>query len=297
MIIGFLGKGGSGKSTLSHLYTRYLLSKGKTVLAIDSDHNMDLTYNLGVDNDSFPYFGTDGTAFMLENFGENGMNYETHVYSDLFRQSVHPEFSLSPEDKFTKKYSRQVSDKLKVMSSGPHNDIILHGNRCSHSLSTPLKVYLPFLKLREDESVVVDMIASSDAAATGIPTGFSFAIVSVEPTIHSVKAAEQIMEHLSFFNVPHGYVINKSTNKDEDSVFIKSHLGTDPLTAFEFNADMSKPENHLPEKFSEQLEDIYKHVSDFISENGDNRKSLSTEKISRNKTYKEETMSKKKVLC
>jgi CO dehydrogenase maturation factor len=297
MIIGFLGKGGSGKSTLSHLYTRYLLSKGKTVLAIDSDHNMDLTYNLGVTDDSFPYFGTDGTSFLLENFGQNGMNYDTHVYSDLFRQSVHPEFSLSPEDKFTKKYSKQMTDNLKVMSSGPHNDIILHGNRCSHSLSTPLKVYLPFLKLKDDESVVVDMIASSDAAATGIPTGFSFAIVSVEPTIHSVKAARQIMEHLSFFNVPHGYVINKSTNKDEDSDFIKSHLDTEPITVFEFNANMSKPENHLPENFPGQLESIYNHVSSFVSKNGDNRKSLSTEKISRNKTYKDEILSKKKVCC
>mgnify|MGYP003893631969 CR=1 FL=1 len=47
MKIAFIGKGGSGKSTVSWLATQMLVSEGRKVLAIDADHNMDLVSLLG----------------------------------------------------------------------------------------------------------------------------------------------------------------------------------------------------------------------------------------------------------
>lgn len=52
MKIAFVGKGGSGKSSLSWLFVKTLESSGSDVLAIDADHNMDLTSNLGLDPDT-----------------------------------------------------------------------------------------------------------------------------------------------------------------------------------------------------------------------------------------------------
>jgi CO dehydrogenase maturation factor len=51
MKIVVMGKGGSGKSSLSWLLSKYI-SKSKKVVAIDADHNMDLTSNLGILVDS-----------------------------------------------------------------------------------------------------------------------------------------------------------------------------------------------------------------------------------------------------
>ncbi len=296
MIIGFLGKGGSGKSTLSHLFARHLASRGKSVLAIDSDHNMDLTYNLGVEEGSLPCFGKDGTAFLLENFGEGGMSFDSNVYSDLFRQEELPSFSLSPKDAFTERYSRQISDNLHVMSSGPHTDIVLHGNRCSHSLGTPLKVYLPLLELKENEAAVVDMIASSDAAATGIPTGFSFGVISVEPTVHSMKSAKQIMQHLEFFGVPHGYVINKSSDPEADARLVSEALGLDPIAMLPFDQALSRPDSAIPEAMKAGLSRIEDAVASCLAECGDNRKRLSIEKMRRNQAFKERLKAEQELL-
>jgi CO dehydrogenase maturation factor len=287
MIIGFLGKGGSGKSTLATLYTNHLVSKGESVLAIDADHNMDLSYNLSATED-FPYFGTLGTQFMLEHFGGGNKKYDIHVYSDLFRQDPLPVFTLGENaDMFTKTFTKKLHPNLSLMSSGPHNDIILHGNRCSHSLGTPLKVYLPLLELKENEHVVVDMIASSDAAATGIPTGFSFAYVATEPTVHSIKAAGQIIETLKFFDVPFGIVLNKSQDIESDSTLIEEKLGQKPIAVLKQSLH---PLNHT--EYSEDIQKLVEHAKKHIQTHGDKRKERSILKIQRNKEFKEQNITR-----
>lgn len=64
MKIAFVGKGGSGKSSVSWLAVKTLESMGSTVLAIDADHNMDLTSNLGLNPDTTPFMHTTERAFM-----------------------------------------------------------------------------------------------------------------------------------------------------------------------------------------------------------------------------------------
>jgi CO dehydrogenase maturation factor len=48
MKIAFVGKGGSGKTTISALFTRYLAAQGVPVLAIDADINQHLSEALGL---------------------------------------------------------------------------------------------------------------------------------------------------------------------------------------------------------------------------------------------------------
>lgn len=313
MIIGFLGKGGSGKSTLASLYTNFLLSKKQSVLAIDADHNMDFSYNLGITDEAFPYFGSTGTAFLLEHFGyDEDAEYaedepvsdpsiseltqpnSTRVYSDIFRQKNIPTFSIDTDtmDIFTKQYGKKIRENLLCISSGPHDEVILHGNKCSHSLGTPLKVYLPLLTLSTNEHVVVDMIASNDAAATSIPTGFTFAIISVEPTPHSIKAAKQIHETLEFFDVPHGYVLNKSRDTAKDTQMIIEQLHQEPISIVPLNNEIANPLFHsdhsnLSPDMVESMNKIFTHTQTYIEKHGDSRKTRSSEKMARNKKYKD----------
>lgn len=60
MTIGFFGKGGSGKTTTCFHFLESNKGRYESVLAIDGDHNMDLSYNLGV-QDIAPFVGSPGT--------------------------------------------------------------------------------------------------------------------------------------------------------------------------------------------------------------------------------------------
>jgi CO dehydrogenase maturation factor len=48
MKVAFIGKGGSGKTTLASLFTRYLAMQGVDVIAIDADINQHLGMALGL---------------------------------------------------------------------------------------------------------------------------------------------------------------------------------------------------------------------------------------------------------
>ncbi|MCK9360957.1 hypothetical protein M0Q28_01885 [Patescibacteria group bacterium] len=50
MIIGFFGKGGSGKTTTCFQFLQNVRDEYVETFAIDADHNMDLSYNLGVEH-------------------------------------------------------------------------------------------------------------------------------------------------------------------------------------------------------------------------------------------------------
>ena len=52
--IAFVGKGGSGKTTLAALFTRYLAELGHPVLAVDADINQHLGQALGLDEAAAP---------------------------------------------------------------------------------------------------------------------------------------------------------------------------------------------------------------------------------------------------
>ena len=204
MIIGFLGKGGSGKSTIATLWTKYLLEdKNNFVLAIDNDHNMDYKYNLVGDSYNDMNYMGDSLSEIFEEISISATSDVANIDEEYL-------FTLSPADKITTKYSVKLSDRnMRLMVSGPHSNDIMYGNSCSHSLTTPLKVYLPLLKLNKNEYCIVDEKAGTDGVGTGVTTGFNLTIVIAEATIHGIKSAKQIIQMLRFYNTPFIIAINK----------------------------------------------------------------------------------------
>jgi CO dehydrogenase maturation factor len=72
--IAFVGKGGSGKTTLSALFTRHLVELGRPVLAVDADINQHLGQALGLPDEqvrTIPPLGAELTWIKEYLRGEN----------------------------------------------------------------------------------------------------------------------------------------------------------------------------------------------------------------------------------
>jgi CO dehydrogenase maturation factor len=251
MILGFLGKGGSGKSSVSTQMALFLHKQGKTVLAVDADHNMDLSYNL-----------TAGNIPSMRFVSESLKDIQTfiklpagHKYSEAFLNDVEARFTLSPFDAVTATYTTKVKDGLYLMAAGPQTDTVMYGKACSHSLTTALKVYLPLLSLKENEMVVVDEKAGADGVTTGIVTGIDVGVIVCEPALHSIKTAKQIAELMDFYQTPYVFVGNKVSDS-EDKDFIEKELGVTPTTYLMQSSSVKRNPSDLVSEWQDELAEI-----------------------------------------
>lgn len=212
MKIAFLGKGGSGKSTMATAFVRELSARGYRVLAIDADYNMDLTYNLGVEPATF--LGND-PDFIKEYVSADRNGTFADALSLAKQRGVH--FSAFPPDEFTARMSHLMPENIRIMTAGPHTDRVRSQEACSHSLAAPLKVYLPLLKLTQNDAVVIDERAGTDPVATGILSGIDVAAIVQEPTPNSRRVAAQIADELKLANIPYFVVNNKELGLEADA--------------------------------------------------------------------------------
>ena len=258
MIIGFLGKGGSGKSSIATQMALSLRALGKGVFAIDADHNMDFAYNItggalpsGV---SCLGEGLDALRLML------GLREGDSCDKVFLEDPVDGHFSLNPADLYTQKYSCVVGDGLRLMMAGSQTDAVLYGKACSHILTTPLKIYLPLLEVDADSVVLVDEKAGADGVSTGIVTGIDVGVIVCEASLHSVKTARQIAELMDFFETPYVFVGNKVTS-DADREFITEHLGAVPVASFSDDTSIKRDPFSLVSAWYTAMMDVYKKIA------------------------------------
>lgn len=219
MKIAFVGKGGSGKSSVSWLAIKTLENIGSMVLAIDADHNMDLTSNLGLNPEKTPLMHKTNKAFM----GEVGLT-EDKEWSRILteKERALPTFTLSPADDYTQSISVKVSEGVSLVNVGLGSPEVLFSDKCAHGLSGPLKYYLGLLN-EKDNWVVVDSVAGTDMMNYGLYAGIDAVIGVVEPHRNSIKVFEQISDICEKTMISCYAVVNKPTQNDFYVSFVEKY--------------------------------------------------------------------------
>ncbi|TYC10536.1 ATP-binding protein [Actinomadura syzygii] len=225
-----MGKGGSGKTTLSSLFVRRLAGRGLPVVAVDADINQHLGVALGLDEDR---------AAKVPALGDRLTEIKEYLRGDNPRVSAASTMVKTTPPGAGSRLLRfrgddpihaagQEVDGVTLLATGPFNDDDL-GVACYHSKTGAVELYLNHLVDGPGEYVVVDMTAGADTFASGLFTRFDLMFLVAEPTRKGVGVYRQYTEYARDYDVAIRVVGNKVQTED-DVAYLRDHVGDDLLT-------------------------------------------------------------------
>ena len=226
MKIAFVGKGGSGKTTLSSLFVAYLAEAGAPVLAIDADINQHLAVALGATEEQALAWPTLGDNMALIKEYLRGDNPRITDAAAMIKTTPPGRGSrlVTPfeDNPIASACFRQLGGvRLGVTGQFDEDDL---GVSCYHSKVGAAELLLNHMVDDDSEYVVMDMTAGADAFASGLFTRFDVTFLVCEPTVRSVGVYKQYADYARDFGVRLVVVGNKVTDED-DVEFLRAQLG------------------------------------------------------------------------
>jgi len=195
MRTAFVGKGGSGKSTLAALFIDYLKKQEKRFLAVDADINQHLAELMDAKfKDELAVSKEENSKKVREYV--KGDNPQIEDQSNVVKSTPPGKGSnfvkLEEESIILSDLTTEYGDNW-FMHIGTYEKEGI-GASCYHTSLTSFENILSHLKLEEDEWLVSDMVAGTDAFANTLHTQFDLIVLVVEPTPEGVKVYEQYKE-------------------------------------------------------------------------------------------------------
>jgi CO dehydrogenase maturation factor len=228
----FVGKGGSGKTTLAALFTRFLTASSSVdpgaVLAVDADINQHLAVALGASEDE---------AALLPALGDHLDRIKEFLRGDnpLIRSASAMLKTTPPgrgsrvlgvagQNPLYRDLVREIGG-VRLAVTGPFAADDL-GVACYHSKVGAVELLLNHLLDGPGDYVVVDMTAGADSFASGLFTRFDLTFLVCEPTVRSVGVYRQYVGYARDHGVRVAVVGNKVDGAD-DVAFLREQVGDD----------------------------------------------------------------------
>ncbi|MEV5507639.1 ATP-binding protein [Streptomyces orinoci] len=238
MKIAFVGKGGSGKTTLSSLFIRHLAADRVPVIAVDADINQHLGAALGLDEAEAAELPAMGAQLSLIKEYLRGTNPRIPSAETMIKTTPPGEGSrllrVDEDNPVYRACARTVrlerGASVRLMATGPFTEADL-GVACYHSKVGAVELCLNHLVDGPGEYVVVDMTAGSDSFASGMFTRFDMTFLVAEPTRKGIAVYRQYKEYARDFGICLRVVGNKVQGQD-DLDFLREEAGDDLLTTF-----------------------------------------------------------------
>ncbi|MGW0602744.1 ATP-binding protein [Streptomyces sp. NPDC002644] len=254
MKIAFVGKGGSGKTTLSSLFVRHLAASQAPVIAVDADINQHLGAALGLDETEAAALPAMGQHLPLIKDYLRGTNPRITSAEAMIKTTPPGEGSrllrVREDNPVYAACARPVEldgGTVRLMVTGPFTEADL-GVACYHSKTGAVEMCLNHLVDGRDEYVVVDMTAGSDSFASGMFTRFDMTFLVAEPTRKGVSVYRQYKEYARDFGVSLKVVGNKVQGPD-DLDFLREQVGDDLLVTVGHSDWVRAMEKGRPPRF------------------------------------------------
>jgi CO dehydrogenase maturation factor len=252
MKIAFIGKGGSGKTTISSLFARYLAEQQLPVLAVDADINQHLAQALGMEPHEAITLPPMGIEINRIKDYFRGSNPRIHSAATMIKTTPPgrgSRFAYLNEPNPVFEYFERTINGVRVMAVGEFTEEDL-GIKCYHSKVGAAEILLNHLIDGEKEYVIVDMTAGADSFASGIFTKFDVMFLVAEPTLKSIGVYEQYKKYAKDYGVNIKVVANKIED-DADVAFVEKHVGADLVASFHRSSFVRSFEKGIGQPFKE----------------------------------------------
>lgn len=242
MKIAFVGKGGSGKSTLTALFIRHLQAQGRSVLAIDADLNMNLAGLLSAEIDTDKVLSAPAIADRVRTHLKGGNQRIGDI--DKFLPTTPPAAGSNlitrHDDPAFADFSVDAGPRTKLMTVGTY-DAQGIGQTCYHSHLFVAENILSHSLTGDRYDIVCDMVAGTDAFAYSLHLQFDAIVLIAEPTPESAEVCALFMNLAKESGTDSlVHMVGNKVEDDEDYSFITKRTGMEPIGVLPLISSLKK---------------------------------------------------------
>lgn len=229
MKIAVSGKGGVGKTLIAGILARLFAKDGFKVLAIDNDSAMNLSYTLGID---------ENTKEQIVPIKE----MKSMIEERTFLKSAGPGvYNINPK-------VSDIPDKYKVSGPDGLQLLVLGGieepaTGCLCPENALIRTLLYNLFVKRDEVVIVDFEAGIEHLGRGTAKGIDLMLVITEPSQKSLDLCKKIIELSKKLGVINIYLIANKITDDSQKEIINQKIKNWEVPLFHsipFDTDIGK---------------------------------------------------------
>ncbi len=243
MKVAFVGKGGSGKSTVGSLFVRHLIENNQTVLAIDADINQHFAEMIGAPFVSKKAISNDANSADIRRY-LLGTNKKIKGQEQFIKTTPPGKGSrlicLQKDDPVMQRHTIAFADAGYFMHVGTYDDDGI-GTSCYHTNLAILENTVSHTLCGDNEWVVADMVAGTDAFAGPLYLLFDVIFMVVEPTPESVgvfKQFKKLAEAAGTFD--RVYVVGNKIVDEDDKKYVQDAVGDKLVAALEYDPKLRK---------------------------------------------------------
>lgn len=254
MRVSFFGKGGSGKTTISSSFIKYLLNKKENVLAIDADMNVHLGKVFDMPINIISEQNEEITKFLEPNRNIPIIGTTPPIKTSKF-------IKVSKDDPFIKKYAT-IKNNLMLFTVGTYTEDSV-GSDCYHSKLNTLELIYHRLLDTDKDYVINDSTAGIDSLGTSLFFVSDINIFVVEPTLKGISVYKDFKNITDTLGIK-TYVIGNKITDDEDKEFLIKEIGEKNILGFiKSSKNLKKYEQGQKEYFDEfvnENKEVYENI-------------------------------------